>query len=52
VIGANSVVRGEIPDYCIAAGNPAVVVKCLVPEVSESRSALIGADLDSRTPGS
>ena len=23
VIGANSVVRGEIPDFCVAAGNPA-----------------------------
>ena len=27
VIGANSVVRGEIPDFCIAAGNPAKVVR-------------------------
>jgi acetyltransferase-like isoleucine patch superfamily enzyme len=26
-IGANSVVRGEIPSYCVAAGNPARVVK-------------------------
>jgi acetyltransferase-like isoleucine patch superfamily enzyme len=29
VIGANSVVRGEIPSYCVAAGNPARVVKHL-----------------------
>ena len=29
VIGANSVVRGEIPDHCIAAGNPAVIVQRL-----------------------
>jgi acetyltransferase-like isoleucine patch superfamily enzyme len=29
VIGANSVVRGDIPDNCIAAGNPAVVVRRL-----------------------
>jgi serine acetyltransferase len=29
VIGANSVVRGEIPSYCVAAGNPARVVKRL-----------------------
>ena len=29
VIGANSVVRGEIPAYCVAAGNPARVVKQL-----------------------
>ncbi len=27
VIGANSVVRGDIPDFCVAAGNPAVVVR-------------------------
>ena len=30
VIGANSVVRGEIPSYCVAAGNPARVVKWLM----------------------
>jgi len=29
VIGANSVVRGEIPDHCVAAGNPAKVIKML-----------------------
>ena len=29
VIGANSVVRGEIPDDCVAAGNPAKVIKLL-----------------------
>lgn len=27
VIGAHSIVRGEIPDYTIAAGNPAKVIK-------------------------
>ena len=27
VVGANSVVRGELPDFCVAAGNPAKVVK-------------------------
>lgn len=27
VIGANSVVTSDIPDYCVAAGNPAKVVK-------------------------
>jgi acetyltransferase-like isoleucine patch superfamily enzyme len=27
VIGANSVVRGDIPDYSIAAGNPAKVIR-------------------------
>jgi acetyltransferase-like isoleucine patch superfamily enzyme len=29
VIGANSVVRGEIPDFCVAAGVPAKVVRDL-----------------------
>jgi acetyltransferase-like isoleucine patch superfamily enzyme len=32
VIGANSVVRGEIPAYCVAAGNPARVIKRMTPE--------------------
>lgn len=27
VVGANSVVTKDIPDYCVAVGNPAVVVK-------------------------
>ena len=27
VIGANSVVRGDIPDYCVAAGSPAKVIR-------------------------
>jgi len=31
VIGANSVVRGDIPAFCVAAGNPARVVK-RIPE--------------------
>ena len=26
-IGANSVVTGEIPDFCVAAGNPARVIR-------------------------
>ena len=30
VIGANSVVRGDIPDYCVAVGAPARVVRCNV----------------------
>ncbi|MFH1198791.1 MAG: acyltransferase [Candidatus Omnitrophota bacterium] len=29
VIAAKSVVRGEIPEYCVAAGNPAQVIKHL-----------------------
>ena len=27
VIGANAVVTKEIPDYCVAVGNPARVIK-------------------------
>ncbi len=27
VIGAKSVVTRDVPDYCIAAGNPATIVK-------------------------
>jgi acetyltransferase-like isoleucine patch superfamily enzyme len=30
-VGANSVVRGELPDYCVAAGNPARVIRRYVP---------------------
>jgi acetyltransferase-like isoleucine patch superfamily enzyme len=42
VIGANSVVRGDIPDYSIAAGNPAKVIRDQradrAPEVRAERS--------------
>lgn len=27
VVGANSLVKGEFPDYCVIAGNPAKVIK-------------------------
>lgn len=27
VVGANSVVRKDVPDYCVAVGSPAVVIK-------------------------
>jgi acetyltransferase-like isoleucine patch superfamily enzyme len=30
VIGANSVVTNDIPDYCVAAGNPAIIIKKFV----------------------
>ncbi len=29
VVGANSVVNKDVPDYCVAVGNPAIVVKTL-----------------------
>ena len=35
VIGANSVVRGEIPDFCVAAGAPARVLRRLGAESAE-----------------
>lgn len=31
-IGANSVVNGEIPDYCVAVGAPAKVIRRYTPE--------------------
>lgn len=31
VIAANSVVTSDIPDYCVAAGNPARIVRKLIP---------------------
>ena len=39
IIGAGSVVTRDVPAYCIAAGNPAVVVKRLnmEEEVDEDR---------------
>ena len=27
IVGANSVVKGEFPDYCVIAGNPAKIIK-------------------------
>jgi acetyltransferase-like isoleucine patch superfamily enzyme len=38
VIGANSVVRGEIPSSCVAAGNPVRVVRQLTDGCSPDRS--------------
>lgn len=34
VIGANSVVAGEIPDYSVAAGSPARVIKSMLPPIT------------------
>lgn len=30
VIGASSVVTKDVPDFCVAAGNPAKVIRCVV----------------------
>lgn len=27
IVGANSVVKGKFPDYCVIAGNPAIIIK-------------------------
>ncbi|MGH1429909.1 MAG: acyltransferase [Neptuniibacter sp.] len=35
VVGANSVVRGEFPDYCVIAGSPAKIIKKYSFETSE-----------------
>jgi acetyltransferase-like isoleucine patch superfamily enzyme len=35
IIGANSVVRGIFPDYCVIAGAPAKIVKRYDPETNE-----------------
>ena len=32
VVGSNSVVTGDIPDYCVAAGIPAKIIKRFIPE--------------------
>ena len=32
VVGANSVVRGNFPDYCVIVGSPAKIVKKYNPE--------------------
>jgi acetyltransferase-like isoleucine patch superfamily enzyme len=37
IIGAMSVVRGIIPSYCVAVGNPAVVVKHFAPNKDPSQ---------------
>ena len=35
VIGANSVVTKSIPDYCIAVGSPARIIKRYNPEIKK-----------------
>lgn len=36
-IGANSVVRGSLPDYCVAVGMPAVIIKKYDPSIGQWR---------------
>jgi acetyltransferase-like isoleucine patch superfamily enzyme len=33
VVGANSVVRSDVPDFCVAAGAPARVIRSVGPEI-------------------
>ncbi|WP_035291760.1 acyltransferase [Clostridium sp. KNHs214] len=35
IVGANAVVRGEFPDYCVIAGVPAKILKRYNPEAKE-----------------
>ena len=47
VVGANSVVRGELPDFCVAAGNPAKVIKLLGRPGPQGPAAVRRGPLDS-----
>ena len=49
VIGANSVVTRDIPDYCVAVGAPAKVVKRFGPDESERDAARQDAELSVAT---
>jgi acetyltransferase-like isoleucine patch superfamily enzyme len=46
VIGANSVINKDVPDYCVAAGNPAKVIKVLDPKSGKWVRVNGKADLD------
>jgi acetyltransferase-like isoleucine patch superfamily enzyme len=46
IIGANSVVTKDIPDYCVAVGNPAKVVKMLDVKTGQWIKVEGKADLD------
>jgi abequosyltransferase len=46
VIGANSVVNKDVPDYCVAVGNPAIVVKTLDVKTGQWVDVKGKADLD------
>jgi acetyltransferase-like isoleucine patch superfamily enzyme len=48
VIGAGSVVTKPIPDYAIAVGSPARVIRFCNREVDSGRAAITGSDT---TPG-
>jgi carbonic anhydrase/acetyltransferase-like protein (isoleucine patch superfamily) len=37
VVGANSVVTSDIPDFCVVAGSPAVIIRRLDPETGTWR---------------
>src|SRR5262249_32063632 len=55
VVGANSVVSGEIPDYSVAVGTPARVVKRWTPEggwQSCPRTDTVTIRTEDRTPTS
>ncbi|MCX5809876.1 MAG: acyltransferase [Proteobacteria bacterium] len=46
VLGANSVVNKDIPDYCVAVGNPAKVIKMLDVKTGQWVKVERKADLD------
>lgn len=35
IVGANAVVSGEFPDYCVIAGNPARIIRKFNPDISQ-----------------
>lgn len=40
VVGANSVVRMDVPDYCVAAGSPAKIIRKTDPNIDKTESVL------------
>ena len=41
VVGANSVVTRDIPDYCVAAGAPAIIIKRFDLDKKEDRKSVV-----------